>query len=47
MVLSTCLAEGYPVATVIGGGYCSNLKELVYRHSLIHRAASECLSFRH
>lgn len=43
MVLSTCLGEGYPVASVIGGGYCTNLEELVYRHSLIHRAASECL----
>ncbi|AFZ54214.1 histone deacetylase [Cyanobacterium aponinum UTEX 3222] len=43
MVLSTCLAEGYPVAGVIGGGYCKDLDELVYRHSLIHRAAAECI----
>jgi len=43
MVLSTCLAEGYPVASVIGGGYCKNLEELVYRHSLIHRAASNLI----
>jgi acetoin utilization deacetylase AcuC-like enzyme len=38
-VLSTCLAAGYPVACVIGGGYAANLTELVYRHSLLHRAA--------
>ncbi|MBV8885665.1 MAG: histone deacetylase [Chroococcidiopsidaceae cyanobacterium CP_BM_RX_35] len=40
-VLSTCVAAGYPVACVIGGGYADNLKGLVYRHSLLHRAASE------
>jgi acetoin utilization deacetylase AcuC-like enzyme len=40
-VLSTCLAGGYPVACVIGGGYGDNLEELVYRHSLVHRAAQE------
>lgn len=40
-VLSTCLAAGYPVACVIGGGYADDLKALVYRHSLLHRAASE------
>jgi len=39
MVLSTCLAMGYPVATVIGGGYAQNLNNLVYLHSLVHRAA--------
>jgi hypothetical protein len=40
-VLTTCLAGGYPVACVIGGGYGDNLEELVYRHSLVHRAAQE------
>ncbi|NEO99283.1 MAG: histone deacetylase [Symploca sp. SIO2E9] len=40
-VLSTCLAAGYPVASVIGGGYADNIDGLVYRHSLLHRAASE------
>lgn len=44
-VLSTCLAQGYPVACVIGGGYADDLKALVYRHSLLHRAASDV--FRH
>lgn len=39
-VLSTCLAGGYPVACVIGGGYCDDMNGLVYRHSLLHRAAS-------
>lgn len=42
-VISTCLAYGYPLAAVIGGGYSSNLQELVYRHSLLHRAAFDCL----
>jgi acetoin utilization deacetylase AcuC-like enzyme len=40
-VLSTCIAAGYPVACVIGGGYADDLKSLVWRHSLVHRAASE------
>ncbi|WP_315790605.1 histone deacetylase [Fischerella sp. JS2] len=44
-VLSTCVATGYPVACVIGGGYADDLKSLVYRHSLVHRAASEV--YRH
>jgi acetoin utilization deacetylase AcuC-like enzyme len=39
-VLSTCVATGYPVACVIGGGYANDMKSLVYRHSLLHRAAS-------
>lgn len=40
-VLSTCVAAGYPVASVIGGGYADDLNALIYRHSLLHRAASE------
>lgn len=40
-VLSTCVAAGYPVAAVIGGGYADDLDGLVYRHSILHRAASE------
>jgi acetoin utilization deacetylase AcuC-like enzyme len=40
-VLSTCMAAGYPVACVIGGGYADDLDGLVYRHSLVHRAAKE------
>ncbi len=40
-VLSTCISQGYPVASVIGGGYADDLSALVYRHSLLHRAASE------
>ena len=39
-VLTTCVAAGYPVASVIGGGYAENLDALIYRHSLLHRAAS-------
>jgi acetoin utilization deacetylase AcuC-like enzyme len=41
-VLSTCLGQGYPVACVIGGGYCEDYSALVYRHSLLHRAATDC-----
>jgi acetoin utilization deacetylase AcuC-like enzyme len=40
-VLSTCVKQGYPVACVIGGGYSKDLSSLVYRHSLVHRAASQ------
>ncbi|ELS33037.1 MULTISPECIES: histone deacetylase [Pseudanabaena] len=40
-VLSTCVAQGFPVASVIGGGYCEDMRSLVYRHSLLHRAASD------
>jgi acetoin utilization deacetylase AcuC-like enzyme len=40
LVLSNCLAAGYPVASVIGGGYADDLQALVYRHSLLHRAAN-------
>ena len=40
-VLSTCRAGGYPVACVIGGGYAEEMEDLVYRHSLLHRAARD------
>lgn len=40
-VLSTCVAAGYPVASVIGGGYAKDMSGLVYRHSLLHRAARD------
>ncbi len=40
-VLTTCIAAGYPVASVIGGGYADDLEALTYRHSLLHRAADE------
>jgi acetoin utilization deacetylase AcuC-like enzyme len=40
-VLSTCVGSGYPVACVIGGGYANDMKSLVWRHSLLHRAASQ------
>jgi acetoin utilization deacetylase AcuC-like enzyme len=40
-VLNTCVSTGYPVACVIGGGYAENMQSLVYRHSLLHRAASQ------
>jgi acetoin utilization deacetylase AcuC-like enzyme len=40
-VLTTCVSQGYPVACVIGGGYANDFDSLIYRHSLLHRAASE------
>jgi acetoin utilization deacetylase AcuC-like enzyme len=40
-VLETCIGQGYPVACVIGGGYSEDMDALVYRHSILHRAASE------
>ena len=40
-VLSTCVTAGYPVACVIGGGYADDIKSLIWRHSLLHRAATE------
>ncbi|KAM3112475.1 histone deacetylase family protein [Phormidesmis sp. 146-33] len=40
-VLITCVSLGVPIACVIGGGYAEDLDALVYRHSLLHRAASD------
>ncbi len=40
-VLTTCVSQGYPVAGIIGGGYCDDMNALVYRHSLLHRAAAQ------
>lgn len=40
-VLETCVRQGYPVASVLGGGYCEDFAALVYRHSLCQRAASD------
>ncbi len=40
-VLGACVAQGYPVACVIGGGYAKDLEALVNRHALVHRAAQE------
>jgi acetoin utilization deacetylase AcuC-like enzyme len=40
-VLDTCVSQGYPIACVIGGGYAEDIPSLVYRHSLLHRAANK------
>lgn len=32
---------GTPVASVIGGGYSDDINALIFRHSLLHRAATE------
>lgn len=44
MVLQACYAAGYPVACVIGGGYGEDMSALIYRHSLLHRAARMVLT---
>lgn len=44
-VLTTCVGRGYPIACVIGGGYAEDMDALVYRHSIVHRAASDV--YRH
>jgi acetoin utilization deacetylase AcuC-like enzyme len=44
-VLSTCVGAGYPVAAVIGGGYAPDMEALIYRHSLLHRAADEVFRY--
>ncbi|MGB2001391.1 MAG: histone deacetylase [Candidatus Puniceispirillaceae bacterium] len=42
MVLRHFRSRGIPVATVIGGGYGTDLDEVAYRHSLVfHAAAAE------
>lgn len=40
-VILACQRGGYPLAAVIGGGYCSDIDALVHRHSFLHRAATE------
>ncbi len=40
-VLETCAQARYPVACVIGGGYGKDMNALIYRHSYLHRAATE------
>jgi acetoin utilization deacetylase AcuC-like enzyme len=40
-VLSSCAKFGCPVAYTIGGGYTTDLRTLVDRHSLVFRAAAE------
>lgn len=46
MVLGECWAGGFPIACVIGGGYATNIMDLVYRHSLLHKAAADILAER-
>jgi acetoin utilization deacetylase AcuC-like enzyme len=41
LVLETCTRRGFPVATVVGGGYDKNVTALAYRHLLLFRAALE------
>ena len=43
-VLRACRAANIPVACVIGGGYGEDMPALIYRHSLLHRAAKAVLT---
>ncbi len=43
-VLQACVTADIPVACVIGGGYGDDMSALIYRHSLLHRAAKAVLS---
>ncbi|MGB3297346.1 MAG: histone deacetylase [Phormidesmis sp.] len=43
-VLQACTTASIPIACVIGGGYSDNMSALIYRHSLLHRAAKAVLS---
>lgn len=40
-VIDRCLANGFPIATVIGGGYDKDISALAKRHSTVHRAAND------
>lgn len=40
-VLQSCLRQGTPVATVVGGGYDNDVRQLARRHLLLFRAARE------
>jgi acetoin utilization deacetylase AcuC-like enzyme len=42
-VLQACMSAGIPVGCVIGGGYSDDMAALIYRHSLLHRAAKSLL----
>ncbi len=41
IVLGRCIANGFPIATVIGGGYSKNIEELARRHTITHRVGAE------
>ncbi len=41
LVLEICTKRGYPVATVVGGGYDKDVTALAYRHIWLYRAATE------
>lgn len=40
VLTEVCIKRKIPCATVIGGGYSSDLQELARRHTIIHRAAN-------
>ncbi len=46
-VLQMCKGGGHPIACVIGGGYSEDMSALVYRHSLLHRAAKAIFTQSH
>lgn len=36
LVLEACLGRGVPIACVVGGGYSTDIEELVRRHAILH-----------
>ena len=40
VLTEVCIKRKIPCATVIGGGYSSDLQELARRHTIVHRAAN-------
>lgn len=40
-ILNSCLQKGYPVATVVGGGYSKDIDALAKRHTFLFKAATE------
>ncbi|MGH1365279.1 MAG: histone deacetylase family protein [Calditrichia bacterium] len=47
IVVGRCLANGFPIATVIGGGYDKDIVALAHRHTMVHRAATDLVRRLH
>lgn len=43
-VIDACLAQGVPVATVIGGGYDRDVERLARRHGIVVQAAADAVT---
>ena len=40
VLTEVCIKRKYPCATVIGGGYSNDIRQLAKRHTIVHRAAN-------